>query len=47
MIKDLKIDMAKEVKKTQVENKPVEKGSVNITLTVAGWVAGATYDETI
>ena len=28
-------------------NKPVEKGSVNITLTVAGWVAGATYDETI
>ena len=28
-------------------NKPVEKGAINVTVTVAGWQAGATYDETI
>lgn len=28
-------------------DKPVDKGSITVNLTVAGWVAGATYDETI
>lgn len=28
-------------------NDPVEKGSMNVNITVAGWQAGATYDETI
>ena len=28
-------------------DKPVEKGSISVTLTVSGWTAGATYDETI
>jgi len=28
-------------------NKPVDKGSADITVSVDGWKAGATYDETI
>ena len=28
-------------------NKPVEKGGLNISISVAGWEAGATYEETI
>ncbi len=28
-------------------NTPVSKGSINVSLTVAGWTAGATYDEVI
>ena len=38
MIKDLKIDMAKEEKKTQVENKPVEKGKVSYPLTKINFI---------
>ena len=28
-------------------DKPVEKGSISVTISVAGWTAGANYDETI
>ena len=28
-------------------DKPVDKGSISVTLTVSGWAAGAVYDETI
>ena len=38
MIKDLKIDMAKEEKKTQVENKPIEKGKVSYPLTKINFI---------
>ena len=28
-------------------DKPVDKGSIAVTISVSGWTAGATYDETI
>ena len=28
-------------------NKPIEKGSASVTVSVDGWKSGATYDETI
>ena len=28
-------------------NKPVEKGGLNVSVSVAGWEAGAVYEETI
>ena len=28
-------------------DEPVQKGSISVTVTVSGWTAGATYDETI